>query len=127
MSVQTLVNAQINSVDISCVVSGDLTGTTSVNFKRFNNIVYLSLPTFSGTSGGTATLTYTPSSSVPTQFTPASGIVRFITVSSGGNPVSGVISIPANFSAFTITLAAGGNFAGTSGMANNTVMWNASN
>lgn len=128
MSVQTLSLQQINSFDCPCNITGAITGTTSINFKRFNNIIYLSIPALTAAVGVAGpTIIYTPTVTIPSQYDPNAGIVRFLSAFSSTAPVQGQMITNNTLTSFSFTLAAGGNYAATSGILDNTLIWNASN
>lgn len=124
MSVQTLQSQQINAFNCPCTISGAITGNTSINFTRFNNIIYLSFPGLTDVVGVAGpTITYTPTVSIPAEYAPKAGVFRTISVASGSVQALGTIIFPNNFSSFSIALQSGGNFASVAGVVDNTIIW----
>lgn len=127
MSVQTLQSQQINSFVCPCNISGAITGTSNIYFTRFNNIIYLSFPGVTGSVGSPApTIVYTPTVTIPSEYAAKAGVVRPTSVAN--NAVAGVtgqVSFANSFAQFTFSIQGGGNFSGTSGVIDNTLMWNA--
>ncbi len=123
MSISNLIHSDINAIYVPCTVSGAITGSILINLKRINNIVYLSLPIFSGTASATSSIVITPNISIPIEYSPVAGIIRVITLVNNATPSAGFMSLPNTFSTITLTLLAGGNFAGTSAIIDTTVMW----
>ena len=128
MSVQTLSSGQINSTDITFNVAGAITGSFSVNLKRFNNIVYFSLPLFTATVGVSGpTILLAPATPVPAQYKPVAGITRELVLTDNNITAPGFITFSNNMTLFAVTLQTGASFTGISGVRDNTIMWNAAN
>jgi len=128
MSVQNLSLGQINLFECPCNVTGAITGTSTITFRRLNGLVNISFPilaTAVGVSG--PTITYTPTVTVPDQYKPTAGVFRFISVSNNGTTALGTLLFPNSFSSFTVQLQAGGNFTGTSGVVDNTILYQSLN
>ncbi len=121
MSYNNLLYTDIGSVNIVCTLSGALTGTTTINFKRLDNIVYLSFNSFSGTASASPTITITPNTAIPIQFAPISVISRPVYVVDNGVTQLYQLLVPVDLSAMSISRT--GNFSGTSGLLDYTVIW----
>lgn len=124
MSISNLLTSDIGSISIPCTVSGGLTGTSSINFKRLDNIVFCSLGGVTGT-GSTSSFVITPNTAVPSQFLPVNSpqIVQIIEVQSASLTVPALVSAPQALTAFTITLQTG-SFSGASGLNSEAmIMW----
>lgn len=128
MSVVNLSSGQINSFDCPCNISGAITSSTSVNFKRFNGIVYMSIPAQSGAVGVAGpSIVYTPTVTIPSQYAPVAGVSRYPSVANNGVAALGQLSFANTLASFNFTLQAGGNFVGAAGVIDNVLMWAAAN
>lgn len=125
MSVSNLISSDINSIDIPCTLSGAMTGGTSVNFKRFDNIVYLSFNFVNiPVSPGGLTITITPDIPIPLQFKPTLfGVARPISLTNNSLPDEGRLTVFANLSLMQIVRVSGGAFSGSVSIVDNCVIW----
>lgn len=127
MSIQNLVNSDINSMNVVCTVAGAITGTATVNLKRLDNLVYLSFEPFVAAASAAPSFTLTPNVTIPAQYRPVQGLGRFLSVSNNGSSVLGQVAFSQTLAPMTFTLQAGGNFSGTSGIVDNTLVWKVNN
>jgi hypothetical protein len=124
MSISNLANTDINSVTIQCTVTGAITGTGQINLKRLGNIVYLSFAIPAQTVGVAGpTITITPNTAIPTQYRPNAGVFRTLSVSNNGQPTLGTATFANTLTPLTVSLFAGGNFAGLAGVVDSLLMW----
>lgn len=124
MSISNLVSNDINSVIIPCNVTGAVVGTSSINLKRLNNLVYLTFNAGTGTNpGGQSTITYTPTITIPSRYAPSSNRIRNVVVSNNGATEDGFVSFSGLMDLFVFVRSAGGNFTGVVSIPDNCVVY----
>lgn len=125
MSIQNLLNNDINSLDVLCNITGAITGTLVMNFKRLDNIVYCSFPGFLSSANNTqATISIQPTVIVDTKYRPVSQVSGSMSVYNNGVRVPGIWIVNANLTLFTLNIGSGGNFNTVSGFDSNTFVFN---
>lgn len=120
MSIQNLLNTDINSFNVSCTVGGAITGTIIMNFKRLDNVVYMTFSTLVGTANNTiAEIFITPSETIPNKYVPYNlyqlALVEPITVYNNSTNVMGTLISSPSFNQFTLRTSPSVNFNGDAG------------
>lgn len=122
MSIANLFFSDVNSEDISFNITGAITGSTVVNFKRLNNIVYISFNAIPGTATANSFIILTPVSAIPNMYLPPLSSIDFYgPIANNGNTTLGLISM--NSGIISISIVGGGNFTGISGLLDFTSMY----
>ena len=124
MSISNLLLTDINSVNIACNVTGAITGTTTLNLKRFDNIVYGTFATIAGSANNTQpTITITTTGTIPSRYLPVETFARPVSLVNIAVPVLGLVLVASNLSTFTYSLSAGGNFNGNAAIKEDVLLW----
>jgi hypothetical protein len=124
MSVQTIAaTGQINAFVCPCTVSGAISGNTNITFRRFNNIVYLSIPSLVGNAVPGLSFTITPTAIIPNEYLPLNSSVRLFVGLNNNNNAPCYLAISSTLANFICTNILAANFTGTTAILDYTCEW----
>lgn len=128
MSISNLLIADTNSVNIPCNVTGAFTGTTTMNLKRLDNIVYCTFPVTAGIGNNSfSTIIISPTSAIPSRYMPLGAFSRPVMVLNQAVPVGGFVQITNNLSTFTFAMSSLGFFNGNIAVLDDVLLWKVNN
>jgi hypothetical protein len=128
MSIQNLIQSDVDSITIGCTVGNAITGTCNITLRRLNNIITMTISQLFGTANGIDNLiTITPSIPIPTQFRPTlpvnPQINRAIVILNNLVEVIGQVTYSVNFNTIAIQQLPITVFTGSSGFNSECIFW----